>query len=200
MARPGTTLASSETDGNPFLMRIYSGAAVCILESFAERMEEGPEEQGRRVKGLARLVQSSPDRTLIDVTVQGLPPGSYQVSVREYGDVKGGASSTGPVWSGVGREMGQPTRGRLGLVEVGESGQGAAFVEGDFRIWEVIGRGMAVTKQDPGEQALLKEDEETVIGVVARSAGLWDNDKMVCSCTGRTLWEERREQIGKGML
>ena len=43
-------------------------------------------------------------------------------------------------------------------------------------------------------------DEDTVVGVIARSAGVWDNDKTVCSCTGKTLWEERRDEVGKGML
>ena len=41
---------------------------------------------------------------------------------------------------------------------------------------------------------------EMVMGVVARSAGVWENEKMVCSCSGKTVWEEREEQVGRGML
>ncbi|CRK29998.1 hypothetical protein BN1708_005123 [Verticillium longisporum] len=48
--------------------------------------------------------------------------------------------------------------------------------------------------------APLKNDADTLVGVVARSAGMWDNDKTVCSCTGKTLWEERQDEVKKGML
>ena len=27
-------------------------------------------------------------------------------------------------------------------------------------------------------------------GVIARSAGAWTNDKTVCSCSGKTQWQE----------
>jgi copper chaperone for superoxide dismutase len=69
------------------------------------------------------------------------------------------------------------------------------------RIWELIGRSMVVCPEGKAEEGMLeKEDEDTLVGVVARSAGVWGNDKMVCSCSGKTVWEERREQRGKGML
>ncbi|CRJ98685.1 hypothetical protein BN1723_020843, partial [Verticillium longisporum] len=66
-------------------------------------------------------------------------------------------------------------------------------------IWEIIGRAMVVSKQDDAA-APLKNDADTLVGVVARSAGMWDNDKTVCSCTGKTLWEERQDEVKKGML
>lgn len=28
-------------------------------------------------------------------------------------------------------------------------------------------------------------------GIIARSAGLFENDKKICACDGVTLWEER---------
>ena len=36
-------------------------------------------------------------------------------------------------------------------------------------------------------------------GIIARSAGLFQNKKTVCTCSGKTIWEERmeaREEIG----
>lgn len=141
------------------------------------------------------MVQASADRTLVDLTIRGLTPGTYRVTIREYGNVEHGARSTGPLWSG-GSGL---ARGALGLVEVGDDGRGAAFVDYPFQIWEIIGHAMVVTRQDEGAQPLLN-DEDTVVGVIARSAGMWDNDKTVCSCTGKTLWEERRDELEKGML
>jgi copper chaperone for superoxide dismutase len=142
------------------------------------------------------MVQVSAGRTLVDLTVRGVSPGTYRASIREYGDLKDGAESTGPVWQGTDSE--QP-KGALGVLEVGEDGRGSAFVDYPFQIWETIGHAMVLTKQEESGQPL-KNDNDTVVGVIARSAGVWDNDKTVCSCTGKTLWEERKDEVAKGML
>lgn len=171
-------------------------AAVSILESFADIEEQGKsEDPSREVRGLARMVQVSSGKTLVDLTVRGVAPGTYRASIREYGDLKFGARSTGPVWAG--GENGN--RGALGVVEVGEDGRGSVFVAHPFQIWEVIGHAMILTKQEEGSRPLVN-DSDTVVGVIARSAGMWENDKTVCSCTGKTLWEERRDEVKKGML
>jgi copper chaperone for superoxide dismutase len=141
------------------------------------------------------MVQVSPERTLIDLTLRGVAPGTYRATIREYGDLKDGAASTGPVWSGGEKEA---PKGDLGVVQVSEDGRGSVFVDHPFQIWEVIGHAMVLTRQD--ESTPLKNDDNTVVGVIARSAGVWDNDKTVCSCTGKTLWEERQDEVKKGML
>lgn len=175
-------------------------SAVSILESFADIEETESEQQpDREVRGLARMVQVSSGQTLVDLTVRGVAPGTYRASIREYGDLKEGARSAGPIWAGgeAGKEL-QQQRGVLGEIEVGQDGRGAAFVAHPFQIWEVIGHAMILTKQDEGGE--LVNDADTVVGVIARSAGMWDNDKTVCSCTGKTLWDERRDEVKKGML
>lgn len=151
----------------------------------------------REVRGLARMVQVSPTTTLVDLTVRGVAPGKYNASIREYGDLKLGAASTGPIWAG-GNATTQP-RGILGSVEVGPDGRGAVFFDHSFQVWEVIGHAMVLSSQEEG-QGGLKNNENTVVGVIARSAGMWDNDKTVCSCTGKTLWEERKDEVQKGMI
>ena len=34
-------------------------------------------------------------------------------------------------------------------------------------------------------------------GIIARSAGLFQNPKKICACTGMTMWEERELEIKK---
>lgn len=150
----------------------------------------------REVRGLARMVEIGSGRTLVDLTIRGVAPGTYHATIREYGDLKHGASSTGPVW--VGGSDKQEARGYLGTVEVGKDGSGAVFADHGFQVWEIIGHAMVLTRQT--EEQTLQNDNDTVVGVVARSAGMWDNDKTVCSCTGKTLWDERKEEVAKGML
>lgn len=176
-----------------------TGAAVSILETYhlgAARAAVPDAEKSREVRGLARMVGVSPTTTLVDLTLRGIAPGAYRASIREYGDLKDGAASTGPVWSGGGG-------GDLGTVEIGPDGTGAVFLARPFQVWEVVGHALVVTRQAEPAVAgggVLRNDEDTVVGVIARSAGMWDNDKTVCSCTGKTLWEERKDEVKKGML
>jgi copper chaperone for superoxide dismutase len=80
---------------------------------------------------------------------------------------------------------------------VNEKGKGNVFLDRPVAIWELIGRSMVVSKSRDGP--CKREDPDTLVGVIARSAGVWDNDKMVCSCSGKNVWQEREEQVQRGM-
>ncbi|KAI0195106.1 heavy-metal-associated domain-containing protein [Xylaria flabelliformis] len=214
-AAPSAIVSAIEATGRDAILRgsgASNNAAVCILETYHQNERGGdtlvpasdPEAltkdsavSDREVRGLARMVQVSPTTTLVDLTVRGVAPGKYNVSIREYGDLKFGATSTGPVWIG-GNDTSQP-RGILGSVEVGKDGRGAAFLDHPVQVWEVIGHAMVLSGQEAG-QGEIKNDENTITGVIARSAGTWDNDKTVCSCTGKTLWDERKDEVKKGII
>lgn len=145
------------------------------------------------------MVQVSPNLTLIDLTIRGLAPGSYSATVRETGDISNGAISTRGLWQELKDGKFKP-RGVLGTIQVGKDGIGAVFIDKPIAIWEMIGRGMVVSKQHSGKGEFEKNDADTLVGVIARSAGVWDNNKTVCSCSGKTLWEERKDEVKKGML
>ncbi|EXL81807.1 hypothetical protein FOPG_05130 [Fusarium oxysporum f. sp. conglutinans race 2 54008] len=197
-APPSAIVEAIQATGRDAILRgtgASNSAAVSILETFEDPVDGFYEEPSRDVRGLARMVQVSSGRTLVDLTIRGVSPGTYKASIRAYGDLKNGATSTGPVWTG---DDTKP-RGDLGTIEVGEDGRGAAFIDHGFQIWEVIGHAMVLTRQEEKDEPL-KNDKDTVVGIIARSAGMWDNDKTVCSCTGKTLWEERKDEVQKGML
>ncbi|KAG6007178.1 hypothetical protein E4U21_006281 [Claviceps maximensis] len=198
-AAPSAIVEAIQATGRDAILRgsgASDSAAVSILETFTDRIETpGDHHEDRNVRGLARIVQVSSGRSLVDLTVRGLLPGRYYTTIREYGDLKDGARSTGAVWSGGEKDA----KGILGIVDVGEDGRGSIFVDRAFQIWEIIGHAMVLTQQDETAGPLIN-DANTVVGVVARSAGVWDNDKTVCSCTGKTLWEERNDEVRKGML
>ncbi|PHH82865.1 hypothetical protein CDD82_4503 [Ophiocordyceps australis] len=196
-AAPSAIVEAIQVTGRDAILRgsgAPDSAAVSILETCVDKGQALHETGDKQVRGLARMVQISPDMTLVDLTIRGVTPGTYRASIRTYGDFKDGAKSTGPVWS-----ESEAANGNLGVVEVAEDGRGAAFTHHRFQVSQVIGHAMVVTKQDEALHAL-ENDQDTVGGVIARSAGAWDNDKTVCSCTGKTLWEERRDQVSKGML
>jgi len=204
-APPSVIVEAIQATGRDAILRgsgASDSAAVSILEIYHHPSKpEKPPGEDREVRGLARLVQVSPTATLVDLTLKGVAPGRYRATIRAFGDLKHGVSSTGPLWAGSGDSVDPVSpRGAVGFLEVGDDGRGSAFLYKTFQIWEVIGHAFAVSRQDESSGAVLQNDENTVVGVIARSAGMWDNDKTVCSCTGKTLWEERKDELSKGML
>ncbi|KAH8768626.1 superoxide dismutase [Hyaloscypha sp. PMI_1271] len=194
-AAPSAIVAAIQSTGRDAILRgtgSSNSAAVCILETHSNTVSD-------KVRGLARMVQVAPNLTLIDLTIRGLSPGNYWATVRETGDISNGAISTRGIWTDS-KEGALKPRGFLGTVQVGKDGICSVFLDKPIQIWEMIGRGMVVSKQHEGEGKFEKNDEDTLVGVIARSAGVWDNDKTVCSCSGKTLWEERKDEVNKGML
>ncbi|EFX02031.1 superoxide dismutase copper chaperone [Grosmannia clavigera kw1407] len=222
-APPSTIVKAIQSTGRDAILRgsgTSNSAAVSILETYhgpsgkccaTEAVDAGTsaDNKDRYVRGLARMVQVAPSISVIDLTVQGVSPGTYYASIREYGNLQSGAVSTGPIWSGEGipdvkgsgRQQQTAHKGHLGSIEVGLDGRGEAFLEKEFQVWELIGRALVVSPLDESRESVaLQNDADTVVGVIARSAGVWDNDKTVCSCTGKTLWDERKDEVKKGML
>jgi copper chaperone for superoxide dismutase len=118
------------------------------------------------------MVQVAPSLTLIDLTIRGLSPGEYWATVRETGDISNGAISTRGIWGDAKEEI-VKRRGVLGSVQVGQDGIGSVFLDKPLQIWEMIGRGLVVSKQNEGEGKFERNDDDTLVGVIARSAGVW---------------------------
>jgi len=153
------------------------------------------------------MVEVNKNMTIIDLTIKGLSPGTYHVTVREGGNINLGADSTGSIWGYLkAREAKKDvtaTRGYWGTVKIGSNGYGSTFMHKPIGVLELFGKSIAVSKSLDKEENGLKgtqNDPDTLVGVIARSAGVWDNDKTVCSCSGKTVWEERKDLLDKGML
>ncbi|KAJ5811241.1 Heavy metal-associated domain HMA [Penicillium robsamsonii] len=201
-APPSSIVTAIENTGRDAILRgsgTTDSSAVCILETHSKSVSNN-------IRGLVRMVQVSPNMTLIDLTINGLSPGKYWTTIREAGDISRGAESTGGIWEAVKSKVlgadaaaapAKETRGILGTVDVDNKGRGSVFMDRPVAIWELIGRSMVVSKGTEGP--FKREDENTLVGVIARSAGVWDNDKMVCSCSGKNVWQERQEQVVLGM-
>lgn len=124
---------------------IRTGAAVCILESHAPNVEN-------KVRGLVRMVEVAPSMTIIDLSIRGLSPGTYQATVRESGDISDGPESTGAIWEYLkAKKEDKPCRGIFGTVQVGKGGVGSVFLDKPIHIWEMIGRSIVVAREQDGK-------------------------------------------------
>lgn len=74
--------------------------------------------------------------------------------------------------------------GDLGTLEANENGE-AQFsgVKENLRVADLIGRSVVVYATED------KKDSGIAAAVVARSAGVGENYKKLCTCDGTTIWE-----------
>ncbi|KAJ1731774.1 copper chaperone [Coemansia biformis] len=206
--RPSVVLAAIKDSGRAAVVRGAGsssggniGAAVCIVE-------EGRALSDSKTRGLARFVQVSDSLCFVDITIGGIADGAYGVAIHECGDLSNVPASCGGHWNPDGVAHGDRSsghRGDMGNVVV-SGGQGDLAFETDrFKVWEVIGRSLVIgagpDDLGAGGGAQSRDDGGSgpgiLAGVIARSAGLFENDKRICACSGNTLWEEAR-LIGEG--
>ncbi|TPX37675.1 hypothetical protein SmJEL517_g00710 [Synchytrium microbalum] len=138
-----------------------NSAAVSIFEHFPG-VKPGQWAQHDN-RGLARLVQVDDDTCMVDITCEGLEAGKiHSVNIRECGDISRGALSTGEVYVS------------LGQMNVDDQGRGDLVAESRLKIWDVVGRSIVV---EPVERPLAVAHADSVCGIIARSAGLFENVK-----------------------
>ncbi|XP_030636715.1 copper chaperone for superoxide dismutase [Chanos chanos] len=165
------------------------------------------------VKGVVRFLQLSQDQCLIDGTIDGLQPGPHGLHVHELGDLTQDCTSCGEHFNPFGKQHGGPQDterhvGDLGNIFAGPDGRASFRLEDShLKVWDVIGRSLVVDSGEDdlgrGGHPLSKQTgnsgERLACGIIARSAGLFQNPKQICACDGVTIWEERdRPLAGKG--
>ncbi|KAL2516957.1 Copper chaperone for superoxide dismutase [Abeliophyllum distichum] len=138
--------------------------------------------KGPNIFGVVRLAQINMELARIEATFSGLPPGKHSWSINEFGDLTKGAASTGKVFNP--KNSDKEPLGDLGTLEVDEKGE--AFYSGvkeKLRVADLIGRSIVVYETED------KSDQGLTAAVIARSAGVGENYKKLCTCDGTTIWE-----------
>ncbi|KAJ2081657.1 copper chaperone [Coemansia sp. RSA 988] len=202
-ARPSEILGAIKESGRAAVVRGTGssvggniGAAVCIFEE--SRMLDNS-----KTRGLARFVQISEDMCFVDITVSGIPEGKHGVAIHECGDLSNVPKSCGRYWNPGGVSHGNGAsghRGDMGNLIVKDGWGDLAFETNRFKVCEIIGRSVVVGAAADDLGRVSNERSRTdgksgsgiLAGVIARSAGLFENDKQVCACSGNTIWEEQR--------
>lgn len=184
---PSDIVASLQGIGKDAILRGTgkpNSAAVCILESL------DPVTKNHLVKGLARMMAVDEGNIVVDLTLSLLENGTYYPQIRSSGNLSEGAFSTGKLFHSFG-----PIK--LGDVRKSDKEKGLAshqqLLSASLKIHELIGRSFVLSKAEHEITA------DSLLGVVARSAGAWENNKSVCTCSGRTVWQERIEAFEKGI-
>ncbi|KAL3833571.1 hypothetical protein ACJIZ3_008307 [Penstemon smallii] len=139
--------------------------------------------KGPVIFGVVRLAQVNMELARIEANFSGLPPGKHGWSINEFGDLTKGAASTGKVFNPTNVE--NEAVGDLGTLDVDDKGE--AFFSGvkeKLKIGDLIGRSIVVYQTENKSS-----DSGLTAAVIARSAGVGENYKKLCTCDGTTIWE-----------
>ncbi|XP_071484736.1 copper chaperone for superoxide dismutase-like [Diadema antillarum] len=168
----------------------HLGAAVCMIET------------GDPVRGVVRLLQVAEDNCIVEGTIDGLSPGNHSLRIHEFGDISDGCSSCGNVFDARGFLHGQSASsekltGDLGVITAESNGRSLFRMENSrVKVWDIIGRSLVVGDlPDATSQISAKFGVGIACGIIARSAGLFENTKKICACDGITLWDERNVPV-----
>lgn len=158
---------------------IGQGVPEDFLVSAAVSEFKGPD-----IFGVVRLALVNMELARIEANFSGLSPGKHGWSINEFGDLTKGPSSTGKVFNPANNVTEKQPLGDLGTLEVDEKGE--AFFSGfkeQLRVVDLIGRSIVVYETED------KSDPGLAAAVIARSAGVGENYKKLCTCDGTTIWE-----------
>jgi copper chaperone for superoxide dismutase/copper chaperone len=168
------------------------------------------DEFSQKVFGISRFVQIAPKTVLMDLTVR-LPPAAA-VGLAQ-GSSQGSNAAYDVYISTTGNMVNPPATTGAAIVKLGsiipdKEGYGDLFKEVQGELWEWVGRGCVLQSQQSASsiKAIPSNGSDSAApgtifaGVVARSSGAWGNEKTVCACSGRTMWEEGRDMQSKSSL
>ncbi|CAH1116609.1 unnamed protein product [Phaedon cochleariae] len=170
-----------ESTGKKVTIKGYAGgqAAVSILEAGSAS-----------IKGVIRFIQATPNTCIIDGTVDGLKSdgGLHCLSIHECGDISSGCANVGDILTSNDTLPGK-TYGDLGNIFSDENDRAQFRLENNIvKVSEIIGRSLVISRASDNNGAGAWNN--IVCGVIARSAGLFQNPKTICACDGTTIWDE----------
>ncbi|XP_024518026.1 copper chaperone for superoxide dismutase, chloroplastic/cytosolic isoform X4 [Selaginella moellendorffii] len=138
--------------------------------------------KGPEIHGVVRFAQVSMELARIEATFTGLTPGAHGWSINTYGDLTRGAASTGAIFNP--QQQDTEPLGDLGAVVADETGRADfAGTKTGLRVTDLIGRALAIYATAD------KSVHGIAAAVIARSAGVGENYKKLCSCDGTIIWE-----------
>ena len=185
IGRPGENSAAvAEFKGTPSGHGTALGTVRFV--GLAAGPEDSADDQGDVVWRDERLVRACSEGpwTHADVTIDGLQPESeYSVEIHQYGDLSRGAASTGDLL-----EFGQIGNAKRRADEAGQLS--FATVLCGYHVWECLGRAIVLRGMIQHiPPSAIADGGAAVAAVVARSAGVGVNHKMLCACDGTVIWE-----------
>ena len=158
------------TTGVPIVIKGV-GSKVCTVCEFSGT--EG-------VTGVVRVSQLESFRCLVDGVIDGLYSGRRSsLTLHPYGDLSGDCfENLGEVEKTLKEDL-HPENGVSSF----------HFTCQHCDVASMIGKSMAVTQEVPGSLT----GKVLAAGIIARSSTVGVNTKKICTCSGKSIWEEKKD-------
>lgn len=127
-----------------------------------------------KIRGVVRFCALTVNEkgAVVDGIIDGLEENRpYKLNVHECGDISEGCASVGTVYDSY--DISSDKDGRATI----------RFVNERLSVQDIIGRSVVVSEAN--------DDKRLACGIIARSAGIFENYKKICACDGVTIWDER---------
>lgn len=161
-----------------------------------------------KIKGVVRFSAAHENGfgggCIIDGAIDGLEPGLHGIHIHECGDLSNGCGSLGNHYNPKNAPHGGPDddinkrhAGDLGNINADANGRATfRFEDKIISVYDIIGRSIVVTEnaddfgRGNSETSLIdgSTGARLACGIIARSAGIFQNFKKICACDGVTLW------------
>lgn len=184
----GNVIVETEsTPWNEIQSKIEATGRRAVLTGFGGQSCVSIIDTGKcALKGVVRICNMSKEGgSVIDGVVDGLEANKkYLFNIHECGDLSQGCQSVGDIFEPSGMEK--------KVIEADDNGRLSFRILDKFlNVPDLIGRSVVISKAE--------SDERLGCGIIARSAGIFENSKKICACDGVTIWNERdRPLVGKG--
>ncbi|XP_053674426.1 copper chaperone for superoxide dismutase [Anopheles nili] len=184
-AKKGSVLIETNLPWLEVHRRIEATGRRAVLTGFGGQSAVAIVDHGNEttnVRGLIRFCTlssvSGTKGAVVDGTIDGLERNSsFHLNVHECGDISQGCSSVGEVYDS-------------SAISSDENGRATIrFVNDRLEVDDLIGRSVVIA-HSTGEQ-----EKRLSCGIIARSAGIFQNYKKICACDGVTIWDERNKSI-----
>lgn len=199
--------------------KIEKSGRRAVLCGFGEKSAVAIVKDGvDKIKGVVRFSAANEDTPtvgcVVDGVIDGLKPGLHGIHIHETGDITNGCESLGKHYNPRNSPHGGPHddenrrhAGDLGNIEADSKGRATfRFKDKIISVYDIIGRSIVVTEnaddfgrgKSPESQVDGSSGTRLACGIIARSAGIFQNFKKICACDGVTLWDERDKPIAGG--
>ncbi|XP_008546076.1 copper chaperone for superoxide dismutase [Microplitis demolitor] len=211
----GTVLVETKLPYTIIQEKIESSGKRAVLKGFGDNssavsMIGGTSgfSKNKLIQGVVRFIETQKG-CIVDGTIDGLDPGDHGLHIHECGDISNGCESVGQHFNpyncshgGLEDDISNRHMGDLGNITADTAGRALfRFQNNDLKVTDIIGRSLVVTENADdlgrGQNSNSKIDGNSGLkiacGIIARSCGIFENTKKICSCDGKTLWDERDE-------
>lgn len=144
------------------------------------------------IRGIIRALElrskSNDSQVFLDISLTKLPNlnSSYNLNVHKFGNLQS-FNTLGPILKSVPIDLKNGSAFKSLNADSSDRNE-----HSNLKLVDLVGRGVSICDSN--------NKNCFALGLWARSSGMWSNTKKICACSGKTIWEERKDALELGLV